>query len=183
MSRNFVVQPAAVRKTQLDSVGQPLSALASVSLNFTCARQNFELPLREIDLSHQPLADAEREAQRLYSHDACYAQFDPFKAKKRPSFSAWCTACCRFLCTVSVLTAVLLCPTAASDPSCAGYGPLSHFHLVKVAEHRHFFFYGMHHAIFDGYSDTVFWRELNACYLALSKTEKPVSRCCCPFVS
>lgn len=52
-------------------------------------------------------------------------------------------------------------------------GPLAHFYLVKTAAQEHCFFYGMHHAIADGYTDTVFWREINAAYLALSKGEEP----------
>lgn len=50
-------------------------------------------------------------------------------------------------------------------------GPLAHFYLVKTAAQEHCFFYGMHHAIADGYSDTVFWREINESYYALGKGE------------
>ena len=39
-----------------------------------------------------------------------------------------------------------------NEHATAGFGPLSHFHLVKVSAVKAFFFYGIHHAVFDGHS-------------------------------
>lgn len=102
----------------------------------------YPLPLREIDFSDRPAAEAKKAANELYAHDACWQPFDPFGADRES-----CEARC--------------------------FGPLTHFFLVKTAEQEFFFFYGMHHAIADGYSDTVFWREINAAYLAFSQGVEP----------
>ena len=44
---------------------------------------------------------------------------------------------------------------------------------MQTSATKHFFFYGAHHQVFDGGSDFIFWRELNACYLAYSKGTEP----------
>jgi hypothetical protein len=48
-----------------------------------------------------------------------------------------------------------------------------HFFLIRTASRKWFFFYSAHHQVFDGWSDTIFWKELNACYLAFSRGEEP----------
>lgn len=105
------------------------------------APDRFPLPLREVDYSDKPVAEAKKLAEALYEQDACFEPFDPFG--KNPFDEA------------------------------KRHGPLAHFYLVKTAAREHMFFYSMHHAIADGYSDTVFWREINQSYLAFSKGEEP----------
>lgn len=105
------------------------------------APDRYPLPLREVDYSGKPIAEAKKLAQALYEQDACFEPFDPFGE------------------------------TPFDDAK--RHGPLAHFYLVKTAANEHMFFYGMHHAIADGFSDTVFWREINQSYLAFCKGEEP----------
>eukprot|EP01052_Picozoa_sp_SAG31_P003427 SAG31_NODE_132_length_23398_cov_14.557620_6_plen_270_part_00 len=102
------------------------------------SKEIFVLPLKEVNLISLGEEAAEKEAQRLYSHDACHEQFDPFNQYPQ-----------------------------------SGFGPLSHFYLIQVTEDKALFFYGMHHAILDGFSDTVMWTEINTAYANIVRGASP----------
>ena len=121
--------------------------------------EDFVLPLVERDLvaedvlgggsAEEKEAQAVKIAEDLYAFDGCFEPFDPFMQRS----------------------------SNGPGPREGGLGPLAHFYLLRVTESKWYFFYGMHHAIFDGYSDEIFWTDLNEAYLAAhhraANTEAP----------
>ena len=111
--------------------------------------EDFVLPLVERDLvAEEVLSDATDEekeakavsiAEDLYRFDGCFEPFNPFLERKH----------------------------TGEGPKEGGLGPLAHFYLLRVTPTKWYFFYGMHHSIFDGYSDEIFWTDLNEAYLAM----------------
>jgi acyl-CoA synthetase (AMP-forming)/AMP-acid ligase II/NRPS condensation-like uncharacterized protein len=103
----------------------------------------FPLPLREVDCFSGGLSEveAERQANRMYKHDACFAPFDVWAAQP-------------------------------FDES-VRQAPLVHFVLVRTSRTKHFFFYGAHHQVFDGFSDSVFWQDLTKAFAAFVRGEEP----------
>ncbi|PHM07267.1 hypothetical protein CK516_28115 [Nostoc sp. 'Peltigera malacea cyanobiont' DB3992] len=47
-------------------------------------------------------------------------------------------------------------------------GSLLRFSLVQLGKNEHVFLLGVHHIVFDGWSEGVLWRELTALYAAFS---------------
>jgi amino acid adenylation domain-containing protein/thioester reductase-like protein len=45
-------------------------------------------------------------------------------------------------------------------------GPMGRFHLYRLADDDHLLFLAVHHLVWDGWSISVFFRELSACYRA-----------------
>jgi acyl-coenzyme A synthetase/AMP-(fatty) acid ligase len=111
--------------------------------------EEFVLPLVERDLVAEDIlsdaSDEEKEAkavaiaEELYKFDGCFEPFNPFLGRKH----------------------------IGEGPKEGGLGPLAHFYLLRVTPTKWYFFYGMHHSIFDGYSDEIFWTDLNQAYLTM----------------
>ena len=116
--------------------------------------EDFVLPLVERDLVAEDMlsdaTDAEKEAkavgiaEELYKFDGCFEPFNPFMERRHNGVG----------------------------PKEGGLGPLAHFYLLRVTPTKWYFFYGMHHSIFDGYSDEIFWTDLNEAYLAMHNVQK-----------
>jgi acyl-coenzyme A synthetase/AMP-(fatty) acid ligase len=111
--------------------------------------EDFVLPLVERDLVAEDILSGETDeakeakavaiAEDLYRFDGCFEPFNPFLERKH----------------------------TGEGPKEGGLGPLAHFYLLRVTPTKWYFFYGMHHSIFDGYSDEIFWTDLNDAYLAM----------------
>ncbi|GAA2520694.1 condensation domain-containing protein [Winogradskya humida] len=63
----------------------------------------------------------------------------------------------------------------AGEPLDVEQGPLLRVAVTAMADDTFQITYGFHHAIMDGWSDTVFITELMDCYLALRRGEKPAA--------